>query len=129
MDVAAEATLLFFGCFHEMRIDQLPLDAWVIIMMHIDNKDLLRTFDTLILSRALNIPLKYKLDTFWILVSQARYLGLVDLESPFPDVEMYRESFHQLQEMGVSSTEASEAVGVSNGTFEGAVFHLWSGQL
>lgn len=112
-----------------MRIDQLPLDAWVVIMMHIDNNDLLRTFDTLILSRALNIPLKYRLDTFWIIVSQARYLGRVDSESSFPDIELYRESLHQLQEMGVSSAEAAEAVSVSNGTFEGAVFHLWSDHL
>ena len=53
-----------------MRIEDLPVDVWVIIMKHAQNQMFLDTFNTLFLSGALNIPAKYKLDTFWIVVSQ-----------------------------------------------------------
>lgn len=94
-------------------------------MKYIDNNKLLKTFNILFLSQAFNIPLRYKLDTFWTIISQARYLEKLEEETLFPDVDMYRNTFKQLREMGVSSDNASNAVGISNGNIDSAIFHLW----
>lgn len=108
-----------------MKIEALPLDVWVIVMRHIGSDRLLETFNTLFSSRALNVPVRYKLDTFWIIVSQARHLYGMEEQALFPNVDTYRTTLQQLQEMGVSREDASRAVSISNGNLDDAMLHLW----
>lgn len=108
-----------------MRIVDLPLDVWVIVMRHISNDQLLATFNTLYLSGALNVPVRCKLDAFWIVVSQARHLRQMQEAALFPDVGLYQHAFTQLREMGVSVEDASRAVSVSNGSLDDAMVHLF----
>ena len=108
-----------------MRIQDLPVDVWVIVMKHVQNQKLLETFDTLFLSRAINIPAKYKLDTFWIVVSQ-RHMEQIEEKTMFPDVDMFKDTFQKLREMGVSFDKASHAVRIANGKLDDAVHYLWN---
>lgn len=108
-----------------MGISALPLDVWVIIMKYIDNDKLLSTFNVLCLSQALNVPCRHRLDAFWTIISQARYLAKCEEEASFPNVEAYQHTFRQLREMGVSVEDASHAVSVSNGNMDDAMSHLW----
>lgn len=108
-------------------ITDLPLDAWVVILIHIDSTNLLKIFNTLFKSRAINISLKYKLDTFWIVMSQARYLSHIvklEKEATFPDVGLYKTSFETLVDMGVPADTASYAVGRAYGDIQGAMLML-----
>ena len=108
-------------------ITDLPLDAWVVILMHVDNNNLLQSFNVLVKSRAINIPLKYRLDTFWTVMSQARYLSQktkVEEEVAFPDADLYKTSFEKLRGMGVPVDQASDVVGRAYGDIEGAMMIL-----
>ena len=81
-------------------IHNIPLDAWIIILRFIDKQALVETFNNLFSSNIFNIPEKYKLDTFWLVVSQARYMDyedILNLERSY----MFRANSMKLMEMGV----------------------------
>ena len=107
-------------------ITDLPLDAWVIVLMYVDNNNLLESFNVLVNSRAINIPLKYRLNTFWTVMSQARYLSQkkIEKEISFPNSDIYKSSFGKLIDMGVPIDKASDAVGRAYGNIEEAMKKL-----
>jgi len=61
------------------NIVDIPMDTWVIILRFINRKDLVSTFNCLFDADIFNIPEKYRLDTFWVVMSQARYLDVNNL--------------------------------------------------
>lgn len=105
-------------------IQNLPLDIWVIVLLNIDEKRLLETFNKLVNCQAINIPLTQRLDTFWIVVSQARLYNVGDGGNEFPDSLTIRQSFEKLCDMGFDGEIASEALRYSIGNLEHALDYL-----
>tara|TARA_B100001778_G_C18486769_1_gene583058 strand:+ start:86 stop:424 length:339 start_codon:yes stop_codon:yes gene_type:complete len=103
-------------------IFDIPLDAWVIILRFIDKKNLVETFNRLFASRILDIPNSFRIDTFMIVVSQARYLDTKEEECPEINAIVHRNSFDKLVDMGVEKNRASILVQESNGDLEHAMF-------
>ena len=55
-----------------MSLLSIPLDAWVVILRHVDERDIVRAFSRIYASGALGVPPFRKLDAFWLVVTQAR---------------------------------------------------------
>jgi hypothetical protein len=109
----------------KVTIQDLPLDAWVVVLLNIDRNNLLHVFNHLIQSRAINIALSQKLNTFWIVMSQARlYTYIEPIDDNFPHVNDYKTSHRVLCDMGFTNDVAYEAVRYSNGNIEGALSFL-----
>jgi hypothetical protein len=58
-----------------VTLRDIPLDAWVVIMMHVERSNLVCVFDRIFASGALSVPLRSRLDTFWVVISQARIVS------------------------------------------------------
>lgn len=94
-----------------MMIEDIPLDAWVIILRHINKQNLIEIYDILFASRAIKVPVQEKLNTFWIVVSQSRYLDELDQEfDQMPDPSESKVVLRTLQEMGLHKDRAYEVV-------------------
>lgn len=91
-------------------INDIPLDAWVVILRFIDKNNLIKTFNILFVSRAIKIPVKEKLNTFWIVMSQSRYLDTHEQFDEMPDSNEPKEVFRKLKEMGVDDSRAYQLV-------------------
>ena len=98
----------------------IPLDAWVVIMRYIDRNNLVKTYNNIFGSNALNIPTREKLNTFWILVSQARMLDKLEEICELPNVDFFKQTFSKLTEMGMHKDQALNIVRASNGNLEKA---------
>ena len=110
-----------------MNIAQLPLDAWVIVMLHIDASNLLHVFNCLFCARAIAVPLSSKLDAFWIVVSQARCLQATasrERAVPFPDVQSYRTAHEMLSDMGLHVDVIRDVVDTADGDVYQAMWLL-----
>ncbi len=107
-------------------IFDIPLDAWVVILRFIDKQKLVDTFNKLFDSRILNIPAQCRIDTFWIVVSQSRYLDECEkeVELPEPNSLVHRNCLDKLTEMGVNRDYALNVVRATNGDFQGAMGFL-----
>lgn len=106
------------------HIHDIPLDAWVIILRFINRNRLVDTFNSLFKANIFNIPEKCRIDTFWIVISQARYLEKQEEMVALPNGAIIHESFKRLIEMGVHPDCASDVLRRSKGDFQLAVFYL-----
>lgn len=103
------------------HIHDIPVDAWVIILRYIDRHKLVETFDILFESDIFGIPKEFKIDTFWIVISQARLLDQqLECESDLNSLPM-RELFNKLKEYGFNDDMAADLVRKSNGEFSNAL--------
>lgn len=91
----------------------LPLDAWVVIMIHLDVARLPSAFEQVF--ELLNISKAHKLDTFFVVVSQARFVQSSVPFDSMPDATPYREVCTQLVDMGFSRDDAMHVSSQSNG--------------
>ena len=109
-------------------IQDLPLDAWAIVMLNVKDNDMLNSFNKLINCQAINIPISERLNTFWIITSHARlYNNEKESEEMFidhEDPEMFKNIYHKLYEMGFNETVAMNAVRRSEGSLHLALAHL-----
>lgn len=119
-------------CIQNIRSDKIttifdiPLDAWVVILRFIDKQKLVDTFNKLFVSQILNIPAQCRIDTFWIVVSQSRYLDSCEkeVELPEPNSFVHQSCFNRLTEMGVNHERALNVIRETNGDFQGAMGFL-----
>lgn len=119
---------------HIVHIHDIPLDIWVIIMRFINSNEIVQTFENLFLSNIFNIPEINKLDAFWIVVSQARYMDnqekqLIDWANDNQTDEIIRThcTFNKLIDMGLNSEQAREVTIHSLGHLDAAIHLLgWS---
>lgn len=100
-----------------MSIADIPLDAWATVMIHINQNDLVNTFNVLMESGVLNIDERHRLDTFYILMALVRIklTEQVTEEIKFPDADFHRLTFHKLIEMGINKETAASLVRKTNG--------------
>ena len=107
-------------------IFDIPLDAWVVILRFVDKQKLVDTFNKLFDSQILNIPEQCRIDTFWIVVSQSRYLDQCEkeIELPEPNGFVHQNCLAKLVEMGVNREHALNVVRATNGDFDGAMGFL-----
>ena len=105
-------------------INDIPLDAWVVILRFIDKNNLIKTFNILFVSRAIKIPVKEKLNTFWIVMSQSRYLDTHEQFDEMPDSNEPKEVFRKLKEMGVDDSTAYHLVRQTDARLENAMILL-----
>lgn len=108
-----------------LTIRDIPLDAWVIVLKFINPELLVQTFHNLFYSTALNIPERYKMDAFWIVVAEARHAAdrsmLVNSREDFLcDLHLYHSCRDTLIEMGVHSENATRLARDSNGSLDAA---------
>lgn len=119
---------------HIVHIHDIPLDIWVIIMRFINSNEIVQTFENLFSSDIFNIPEINKLDAFWIVVSQARYMDtqekqLIDWANDNQTDEIIRThcTFNKLIDMGLNSEQAREVTIHSFGHLDAAINLLgWS---
>jgi predicted transcriptional regulator len=95
-------------------IDDVPMDAWVIILRHVNRNNLIDMYNRLIISRAIRIPLEERLNTFWVVVSQARYLEQLEMMSPMPHANDAKLMLTKLVEYGINENYACELVRRTN---------------
>lgn len=107
----------------KITIHDIPLDAWVVILRFISRTALIDTFNKLFYSRIINVPLKSKLETFWIVISQARYLDAQMEEEFAEDVQLWKKNCQQLVEMGIEKSSAVDLLRKTNGDIQ-AIFVL-----
>ena len=106
------------------HVHDIPVDAWVIILRYIDRHKLVETFDILFESDIFGIPKELKIDTFWIVISQARLLDQQIHSEPNLDASHIRLLFNKLKEFGFNDDAASDLVRNSNGQFSNALTML-----
>lgn len=97
----------------------LPLDAWVVILVHLDRARLAETFEAIFW--LLGVPMAYKLDAFWIVVSQARLLEPHRRFDDMPDPQPYIHVCAQLVDMGVPADRALDLSAQADGNFLSAL--------
>ena len=102
-------------------INDIPMDVWVVILRFVNKHNLINTFNKLLISRAINIPLPEKLNTFWIVVSQSRYIDTQESFDCMPDAQVSKHVFYQLKDMGIHEARASELVREANGNLYDAL--------
>jgi len=103
-------------------VHTIPLDAWVVILRFVDRQNLVHTFNCLFDANIFDIPEKNRIDTFWVVMSQARYLDTIEAMSkempvPEPNGTEIKSLYQKLVEMGVNSEKASDVLRQSNGDF------------
>ena len=103
------------------NILDIPLDAWVIILRHIDKFNLIPTYNKLFISRAICVPVKEKLNTFWIVISQSRYIDTIESFDEMPDSIESKIALHKLQQLGIGQERACELIRTANGSLSGAL--------
>ena len=96
------------------NILDIPLDAWVIILRHIDRFNLIPTYNKLFISRAICVPIKEKLNTFWIVISQSRYIDKIESFDEMPDSMESKIALHRLQQLGIDKERACELIRTAN---------------
>ena len=92
----------------------IPLDAWVIILRFINKDNLVDTFNNLFDSNVFDIPETLRLDTFWVVISQARYLDKEDLAFDI-DPSVPKHAYEKLVEFGIHSEKACDLIRHTNG--------------
>ena len=102
------------------NINEIPIDAWVIILRFINKQNLIETFNILFAARAINIPRDEKLNTFWIVVSQSRFLDDVQEFDRMPDAYESKIILGKLKEMGINENRAYEVVRQANSNLDQA---------
>lgn len=111
-----------------ITIQDLPLDAWVIIMLNVKDEDLINSFNKLISCQAIYVPLQERLNTFWIVASQARTYNnakeSMEMFTDACDAKVFKSMYNVLNEMGFSSDMAMNAIRSSNGRIETALNYL-----
>jgi hypothetical protein len=109
-------------------IQDLPLDAWVVVMLNVHDNDMLNSFNKLINCQAIHIPVSERLNAFWIVMSQARIYNAakksIDLFSETCDADAFKSIYDKLHEMGFDSDATMNAVRHSNGKLEAALDYL-----
>lgn len=103
------------------NIIDIPLDAWVIILRYIDKLNLISTYDKLFISRAICVPVKEKLNTFWIVISQSRYIDQMEYFDEMPDPMESKLTLYQLKKLGIVEERACELIRTANGSLIGAL--------
>ena len=101
------------------NILDIPLDAWVIILRHIDKCNLIPTYNKLFFSRAICVPVQEKLNTFWIVISQSRYIDKIESFDEMPDSMESKIALHKLQQFGIGQERACELIRTANGSLNG----------
>ena len=97
------------------HIHVIPIDAWVVILRFINKHDLVHTYNILFRSRAINVPIWEKLNTFWIVVSQSRMLDSCTEFDDIPNIYETKSVFAKLKDMGLHEDRASEIIRSVNG--------------
>ena len=109
-------------------IQDLPLDAWVVVMLNVHENDMLNSFNKLINCQAIHIPVSERLNTFWIVMSQARMYNAANKSANLflntCDADAFRSIYDKLHEMGFDSDVTINAVRHSNGKLEAALDYL-----
>ena len=113
-----------------MSLLSIPLAAWVVILRHVDERDIVRAFSRIYASGALGVPPFRKLDAFWLVVTQAR-LHEREAEALMfedtPDAAPYHAARQTLVEMGLPYDTASNVAGDARGDLQRAMAMLgWS---
>ena len=103
------------------NIHDIPLDAWVIILRHIDKFNFIPTYEKLFISRAICVPVKEKLNTFWLVISQSRYIDRIESFDEMPDPMESKIALCKLQELGIGEDRACELIRTANGSLMGAL--------
>jgi hypothetical protein len=114
---------IIFKTTNRTTVFDIPLDAWIVILRFIDKQNLVETFNKLFDSEILNIPQQCRIDTFWIVVSQSRYIDECEkeVELPEPNGLIHKNCLDKLVEMGVNKESALNVVRKTNGDFHGAM--------
>jgi len=92
----------------------IPLDAWVIILRFINKNNLVDTFNNLFESNVFDIPERLRLDTFWVVIAQARYLDKEELTFDI-DTSGSKYAYEKLIEIGIHSEKACHLIRHTNG--------------
>ena len=107
-----------------LQISDIPLDAWVVILRYINRHDLVEVFNNCFDANVFGIANKDRMDTFWIVMTQARLLDKEEMPESCIDPTPYRCTHERLREFGLSVDRVSEIVRQSNGDFETAMYML-----
>ena len=91
----------------------IPIDAWVVILRHVNKKKLINTYNKLFISRAINVPLTEKLNTFWMVVSQSRLMDVEEFDT-MPDSMKCKNILSNLMKDGVDEKKACEMIRMMN---------------
>lgn len=97
-------------------IHSIPLDTWTRIMLFLDETDLVNNFEILFKANVFDIPESERLNTFWIITSQARYMRSMEEFSSFPDHNCVKHTFNTLINFGLTDEYACQIVRESNGS-------------
>lgn len=98
-----------------VHLCDIPIDVWVVVLRHVDKQNIIDTYNKLFISRAINIPLKEKLNTFWIVVSQSRQMDFDNEFDIMPDSTIPKMMLLELKKNGMDEAEAMKVIRDMNG--------------
>lgn len=104
-----------------VSISDIPLDAWVVILRHIDRRNLVGVFDRCFHANVFGISERDRIDTFWIVMTQARLMDEEEMPYFAFDPTPYCSTRDRLLEFGLPTERVSEVVRQSHGNFENAL--------
>lgn len=106
-----------------LKVSDIPLDAWVVILRHIDRHNLVRVFDDCFDANVFGIDKKDRMNTFWIVMAQARLLDQEEMPVFDIDPTPYVSTRNRLLDFGLPPDRVAEVVRQSQGDFDVAL-HL-----
>jgi hypothetical protein len=102
-------------------IHDIPLDTWTRIMLFVNPNTLVETFDILYEANVFNIPDTERLNTFWIIIAQARHINISkDVFDVFPDAKSAKWAYSTLKDLGLNEAYAIELVRQTNANLQAA---------
>lgn len=108
----------------EPSIWRIPLDAWVVILRYVNRHNLVEVFDNCFHANVFGVRTQDRVDTFWIVMTQARLLDEEGMPGFDLDATPFHTTFRTLLEFGVCVDSAKDLVRRGNGSLDAAMHML-----